>query len=794
MQRTVDSSKKSNYWLIAGLSLLAVAVNFLRIPLFDDNQILLGNAFAIALTIIYGIRVGLPVALLASLVSFYQWEHFYGITPFVLEVLAIALAMHRQRSILLIGVIYWLTIGWLVVALLYGSLGDYSEVVLRGIILKYILNGFFTVLLGFAIFHGLRAINAEPRVRYRTELAEMLVNTGLFTVLFVASLVIYFWLRAVNVELYLQTEKQTQFVTQLIADRTNTHFEQNHLALAAAAQQLSEQPTLLELQRSISAIHDKYPEFITLLVTDERGDILVTSPIDALASATDVINVADRDYFYQVQQTLLPFSSNAFRGRGFGNDPIVALSVPYFNNGNFAGVVEGSLNLTMLAQLGNGIGADQHYYLITDSNNRVVFASPQFGFDFLDELNGSALLNSEQSSLMMNSADGVHGFIIERQLMSQKAWLITVAGSMDSYEESLGEYLFGSILLLAGLATLSIIAIFRLTNSLTRPIAELVEKLHNHHDLGSLSGLTHTGTTRYVHELSELQQSFSNFTNRLRDTLTDLRRSNTINSELNQRLQQANDLLEERVQERTEQLEIALHSASAASNVKSQFLANMSHEVRTPLHGVLGLTEILLADPSAERFHDKLTLIEQSGRHLLSIVDDILDFAKTESGKLPLQPTPTAVLAFIEPLLTSYQNRTVAKGLTIALRSTELPEFVLVDQTRLRQIIDNLLSNAVKFTAQGLIEVKLDYRAPMLSISVTDSGIGISSERIDAIFEPFEQADLSTTKAFGGTGLGLTISRQLARLMGGDLLCSSRPGEGSTFTLTVDAPPAGEST
>ena len=582
MQRTVDSSKTSNYWLIAGLSLLAVAVNFLRIPLFDDNQILLGNAFAIALTIIYGIRVGLPVALLASLVSFYQWEHFYGITPFVLEVLAIALAMHRQRSILLIGVIYWLTIGWLVVALLYGSLGDYSEVVLRGIILKYILNGFFTVLLGFAIFHGLRAINAEPRVRYRTELAEMLVNTGLFTVLFVASLVIYFWLRAVNVELYLQTEKQTQFVTQLIADRTNTHFEQNHLALAAAAQQLSEQPTLLELQRSISAIHDKYPEFITLLVTDERGDILVTSPIDALASATDVINVADRDYFYQVQQTLLPFSSNAFRGRGFGNDPIVALSVPYFNNGNFAGVVEGSLNLTMLAQLGNGIGADQHYYLITDSNNRVVFASPQFGFDFLDELNGSALLNSEQSSLMMNSADGVHGFIIERQLMSQKAWLITVAGSMDSYEESLGEYLFGSILLLAGLATLSIIAIFRLTNSLTRPIAELVEKLHNHHDLGSLSGLTHTGTTRYVHELSELQQSFSNFTNRLRDTLTDLRRSNTINSELNQRLQQANDLLEERVQERTEQLEIALHSASAASNVKSQFLANMSHEVRTP--------------------------------------------------------------------------------------------------------------------------------------------------------------------------------------------------------------------
>jgi signal transduction histidine kinase len=278
------------------------------------------------------------------------------------------------------------------------------------------------------------------------------------------------------------------------------------------------------------------------------------------------------------------------------------------------------------------------------------------------------------------------------------------------------------------------------------------------------------------------------FASRLRETLADLRRSNSVNSELNIRLQQANELLEERVQQRTEQLEIALHSASAANNAKSQFLANISHEVRTPLHGVLGLTELLLHDPKAEPFFDKLKLIEQSGQHLLNIVDDILDFAKIESGKLPLKPTDTDIIALISQLLTSYQNRLKSADLSYQLETTNVPEVLLVDQTRLRQIVDNLLSNAAKFSGSGgVITIHISYTQPLLSIAVSDTGIGIAPERIEAIFAPFEQADSSTTKTYGGTGLGLTISRQLARLMGGDLNCVSQLGDGACFTLTIRA-------
>ena len=192
MQRFRNTTQPVNFVLIALLSIAGIAINVVGIPLFDTNQILLGNIFAIALTIIYGLRIGLPVALAGSLLTVYHWEHVLGVLPFVLEVAAIALAMRRQQSILLMGVLYWLTIGWLLVALLYGAFGDYSDVVLRGIILKFIINGLLNILLGFALFHGLRVLALEKSVRYRTELSEMLVNTGLFIVLFVATLVIYF--------------------------------------------------------------------------------------------------------------------------------------------------------------------------------------------------------------------------------------------------------------------------------------------------------------------------------------------------------------------------------------------------------------------------------------------------------------------------------------------------------------------------------------------------------------------------------------------------------------------------
>lgn len=792
MQRFVNLNQTSNIWLIITLSCAAVAVNFYGIALFDVDQILLGNTFAITLTIIYGLRVGLPVAFVASLITIYHWQHFFGIIPFVLEVVAIALAMRRQQSVLLIGVLYWLTVGWLLVAILYGGLGGYTEVMLQGIVLKFIINGLFNVMLGFALFHGIRALNLEKRLSYRTQLAEMLVNTGLFIVLFVASLVIYFWLRAVTGELLLQTERQTEFVTQSIADRTQSHFEQHQLVLKTTSQQLAEQPSSDQLQQAISAIHRNYSEFITLLVTDAEGTIIATSPTEAMSTLklNDITNVADRDYFYHVAQTQLPFSSNAFRGRGFGNDPIVALSVPYYAQGRFAGVLEGSLNLALLANLGDGLIDDQHYYVITDANNKVVYASPEFGFDFLDDLSGHPLIDPTLSSLMLELLNGMEDFTIARQNIAEKAWFVTVAGSMASYEKNLGEYLFGSLLLLFALASLSIIAIFQLTNRLTAPIAELVEKLSQQRDIDTLGSLTQTNTVNYVNELSELQQSFSEFSTRLHDTLTDLRTSNNTNSELNKRLQQANDLLEERVKQRTEQLEIALHSASAANNVKSQFLANMSHEVRTPLHGILGLTEILLHEADTEAFIDKLRLIEQSGRHLLSIVDDILDLSKTESGKLPLQQVATPVVHIVEQLVAGYQSRTKKQQLAITVRALNtLPE-LLIDPTRFRQIIDNLLSNAVKFTPHGEIEVSISYQQPQLKIVVLDSGIGVAPERLEAIFEPFEQADSSTTKAFGGTGLGLTIARQIARLMGGDITCSSKLGEGTSFTITIDAQPA----
>ncbi|MFN0058833.1 MAG: ATP-binding protein [Planctomycetota bacterium] len=257
-------------------------------------------------------------------------------------------------------------------------------------------------------------------------------------------------------------------------------------------------------------------------------------------------------------------------------------------------------------------------------------------------------------------------------------------------------------------------------------------------------------------------------------------------------LNRANEVLEDRVAERTVELRTALEVADAASRAKSQFLANMSHEIRTPMSAILGHTEILLdlALENQEALHS-LETIKRSGGHLLTIINDILDFSKIEAGKLSIENiefSPAEVLKDVVQLLAP---RATEKKLALrTVVSDALPSNAMGDPTRLRQVLINLISNAIKFTAEGAVQVDATLRATAetparLEFVVRDSGIGMTAEQIDGLFRPFEQADASMTRRFGGTGLGLAISRNLARKMGGDLFVQSVPGEGSVFTLQV---------
>ncbi|NEV60564.1 ATP-binding protein [Thiorhodococcus minor] len=248
--------------------------------------------------------------------------------------------------------------------------------------------------------------------------------------------------------------------------------------------------------------------------------------------------------------------------------------------------------------------------------------------------------------------------------------------------------------------------------------------------------------------------------------------------------------LESLVEHRTSELLLAKQEAESASQAKSLFLANMSHEIRTPMNAILGLTYLLDRAISHPDHRDKLTKIDSAAKHLLGVINDILDISKIEAGKLQLQTEAFAPEALLEEVCGLMADRIQAKGLDFGLEVDTLPSTLLGDATRLRQALINYLSNAVKFTEQGRIRLRAQIleegdRDLLMRFEVSDTGIGISAEQGARLFNAFEQGDASSVRRFGGTGLGLAITRRIAELMGGEVGMESTPGSGSRFWLTA---------
>ncbi len=237
----------------------------------------------------------------------------------------------------------------------------------------------------------------------------------------------------------------------------------------------------------------------------------------------------------------------------------------------------------------------------------------------------------------------------------------------------------------------------------------------------------------------------------------------------------------------------AKEKAEAANRAKSEFLANMSHDIRTPMNAILGFTDLLRRgygknEADASKY---LETIHSSGKHLLDLINDILDLSKVEAGALEVEKIACAPHLLIREVVTVLGVKAREKGIALEFNAEgQVPASIHSDPTYLRRIITNLAGNAIKFTESGGVRLTLrlteiDGR-PQIAIDVTDSGIGIPPDRLESMFTPFSQADSSVTRRFGGTGLGLTISRRLARAMGGDIVATSQPGQGSRFTVTVD--------
>ena len=333
----------------------------------------------------------------------------------------------------------------------------------------------------------------------------------------------------------------------------------------------------------------------------------------------------------------------------------------------------------------------------------------------------------------------------------------------------------------AGVLVASGLVVSWLVRRLTSPLKRLKE----HADEIARGNLETTVTVESRDEIGQLATSFDKMARELKSSMD---RRDQLIDEVNE----LNQGLEERIEERTAELVERTNALEEANRHKSEFMANMSHELRTPLNAIIGYSEMLEEDAKAQaqpELVEDLQKIHGSGRHLLRLINDVLDISKIEAGRMDLSFEPIDIREMLNDILSTIKPLAETNNNQIEVDVPADIGLIVTDSTRFRQCLFNLLSNACKFTESGQIWLRVSKsqiaESPAVSFQIEDSGIGMSDEQLEVVFEAFRQADASTTRKYGGTGLGLTITREICQLLGGEIVADSTLDEGSSFTITL---------
>ncbi|NMP29978.1 response regulator [Thalassotalea sp. M1531] len=791
-------NKHNNTLEILLAALLAILLNFFPVSLISGSELMFGNVIAVAITLLFGIRVGVLVSLIASTVSYFSWGHLLLLIPFVAEILCVGFARKLNRSPLIIGVVYWLSLGAMVVAFEYILFTDYIEETRNAIIIKYLLNGVINVSAGYVLALAFSRFFNKTHL-FRLRLSRLITLVVFVAVISSVLLNSYFWLQEAKQDKLTQIKESLRIDARHVAKGVEEYIYKTSDALALHAKLSEDMIVWSDFQRQLDAIASHHRNVLTMLVADKNGDIVATYPASLLAlvsNGKDKFSVENREYFSEAKNTGKRVISDVFQGKGFGSDPIIALSSPLFGNNEFQGIIEASLNLSKFSELDRKLVHPEQVLLILDKKNRVVYYSDNSNYSFLQPLEKSEELNylNAPNNYFFVDQHGKH-IIADGHSLPSLNWTVLSMLPRSVYEQELANLVQQSLLILVLSIVFFLFIADKVAMSVSKPIADLNAALSNANQTGRFEQLKLELPESVLEEYNELVPILNRFSGELAKTLESLNKSLIHSAQVNEQLEVLNEQLSNKVAQKTEALSRALEEAQIANKAKSEFLANMSHEIRTPMNGILGTIQLLQKTAKSPESADLLDKAMYSSNALLALLNDILDFTKIEAGKLALESIEFDLKPLLESVCDSVSTATAENGVTL---STEFDDDLYLsrvgDPNRLRQIILNLVSNAVKFTPDGNVSISVtELSAEELVIEVEDSGIGMSSDALDRLFSRFEQADSSTTREYGGTGLGMSITKNLVEMMHGDILVESKQDIGTKVIVQLPLKRAKES-
>jgi len=758
----------------------------------SSAPLLIGRMVTLPVAILFGPWLGVVASLIAAAAGVGRFANGLWVAP--LEALVIGIFAQRGRSALLGGFIVWTFVAASLIAVpgAYG-VGYLHETILP-VALQLVVSGLVGVVVGdlIATFAANRLVTVDqrPARRLRGDAFHAFVLAATVPVLLLASVDGQITSRKQEEDGGARLHEAVAALNQHIGAYVLDH-EHAVQGIAAALTTLPAESS--RRQKLLDQYHNVYPGFITLFVADKLGVVRDIFP----SRDSESPPISDREYFINAVQTRRLAVSDVILGR-LSYVPIVTIAVPFFDAaGAVAGVAGGSLDLSKFEQFVEDFRSlPDALITVLDQHDRVIYTGGQTGF--------TALQSLSQDDLVRGSAQadgGIFHYQRTTESASQSARLATVAvmaptGWKVFVEQPLanirlqstGYYVFALSLMLLAFGG-AVLGARGFAHTVTRPLEEVVAVVRN---ISAHAGQADVKLTKDPPaEIAALLDDVNGMQSRLAESYRQLEQALIQRERLNTELRALTEDLDRKVRDRTVELVAATRVAEEANQAKSEFLANMSHEIRTPLNGIIGMTELALDTALSLEQREYLTMVKSSADALLSILNDILDFSKIEMRKLELEQIPFSVRDHLADLLKPLALRAEQKDLEVVCHVLpDVPNVAVGDPGRLRQVIVNLVGNAIKFTERGQILVQVEMMSKtatdlVLHYFVSDSGMGIPADKQQAIFEPFKQADGSTTRRFGGTGLGLTISSTLVELMGGRIWLESEPLEGSTFHFTA---------